>query len=105
MRYGDGLREQLEVGAEQFLFIPAGVPQLPSNPSDDEACVAVLARTDPNESRKASSCWDEQGRRPTTAASAMSDESPHSQEVRDDKHRPDNEHRRAEDRTDRADRR
>jgi uncharacterized RmlC-like cupin family protein len=49
MRYGDGLREQLEVGAEQFLFIPAGVPQLPSNPSDDEACVAVLARTDPNE--------------------------------------------------------
>jgi uncharacterized RmlC-like cupin family protein len=37
MRYGGGLREQLEVGAGQFLFIPAGVPHLPSNPSDDEA--------------------------------------------------------------------
>ena len=35
--------------ASQFLFIPAGMPQLPFNPSDREACIAVLARTDPNE--------------------------------------------------------
>ena len=49
MRYGDGLRERLEVRAGQFLFIPAGMPHLPSNPSDSEPCVAVLARTDPNE--------------------------------------------------------
>jgi mannose-6-phosphate isomerase-like protein (cupin superfamily) len=48
MRYGDGLREH-EVRAGQFLFIPAGMPHLPFNPSDDEACVAILARTDPNE--------------------------------------------------------
>jgi uncharacterized RmlC-like cupin family protein len=49
MRYGEGLREHLEVGAGQFLFIPAGMPHQPFNPSDREACVAVLARTDPNE--------------------------------------------------------
>jgi uncharacterized RmlC-like cupin family protein len=49
MRYGDGLREHLEVHAGQFLFIPAGMPHLPFNPSDDDPCVAVLARTDPNE--------------------------------------------------------
>jgi uncharacterized RmlC-like cupin family protein len=48
MRYGDGLRERLEVHAGQFLFIPAGMPHLPSNPSA-ERCVAVLARTDPHE--------------------------------------------------------
>ena len=49
MRYGDGLREHLEVRAGQFLFIPSGMPHLPYNPSDSETCVAVLARTDPNE--------------------------------------------------------
>jgi uncharacterized RmlC-like cupin family protein len=48
MRYGDDLREHLEVRAGQFLFIPAGMPHLPFNPTD-ERCVAVLARTDPNE--------------------------------------------------------
>jgi uncharacterized RmlC-like cupin family protein len=46
---GDGLREHLDVRAGQFLFIPAGMPHLPFNPSDREPCVAVLARTDPNE--------------------------------------------------------
>jgi uncharacterized RmlC-like cupin family protein len=49
MRYGDGLREHLEASAGQFVFIPAGVPHLPFNPSETETVVAVLARTDPNE--------------------------------------------------------
>jgi uncharacterized RmlC-like cupin family protein len=49
MRYGEGLREHLEVGAGEFLYIPAGMPHLPSNSSADEPCTAVLARTDPNE--------------------------------------------------------
>lgn len=49
MHYGEGLREHLEVSAGQFLFIPAGMPHLPFNPSDSEPCIAVLARTDPNE--------------------------------------------------------
>jgi hypothetical protein len=43
------------VRAGQFLFTPTGVPHLPFNPSDREACIAVLARTDPM-SRKASCC-------------------------------------------------
>jgi uncharacterized RmlC-like cupin family protein len=31
------------------VFIPAGIPHLPRNPSDDEPFVAIVARTDPNE--------------------------------------------------------
>jgi uncharacterized RmlC-like cupin family protein len=49
MCFGEGLRQHLEVRAGQFLFIPAGMPHLPFNPSDRETCIAVLARTDPNE--------------------------------------------------------
>ena len=49
MRYGAGLRERLEAQAGDFLYIPAGMPHLPSNPSDVEPCTAVVARTDPNE--------------------------------------------------------
>jgi uncharacterized RmlC-like cupin family protein len=62
MRYGDGLRDHLEVRAGQFLFIPAGMPHLPFNPSDDEACVAILARTDPNE-QESVVLLDDNGRR------------------------------------------
>lgn len=47
--YGEGLRECLTVNAGEFLYIPAGMPHQPANPSDHEPCVAVLARTDPNE--------------------------------------------------------
>jgi uncharacterized RmlC-like cupin family protein len=49
MWYGEHLREHLTVEAGDFLYIPAGVPHLPANASDREPCVAVLARTDPNE--------------------------------------------------------
>ena len=48
MWYGDRLELHLEVGAGEYLYIPAGVPHLPYNPGPDEA-VAVLSRTDPNE--------------------------------------------------------
>ena len=47
--YGEGLREYVTVSAGEFLYIPAGMPHLPANASDTEPCVAVLARTDPNE--------------------------------------------------------
>lgn len=47
MWYGEGLREHLTVRAGQILYIPANMPHLPYNPSDSEACTAVLARTDP----------------------------------------------------------
>jgi uncharacterized RmlC-like cupin family protein len=69
MRYGDGLREQLDVRAGQFLFIPAGMPHQPFNPSDHETCVAVLARTDPNE-QESVVLLDEHGRRPAAAQPA-----------------------------------
>jgi uncharacterized RmlC-like cupin family protein len=62
MRYGARLDERLEARAGQFVFIPAGMPHLPSNPSDSEPCVAVLARTDPNE-QESVVVLDEQGRR------------------------------------------
>ena len=49
MWYGDNLEEHLVVKAGEFLYIPAGMPHLPYNASPTEPCVAVLARTDPNE--------------------------------------------------------
>jgi len=70
MRYGDGLREHLEVRAGEFLFIPAGTPHQPWNPSDSERCTAVLARTDPNE-QESVVLLDEHGRRPAGSSSRM----------------------------------
>lgn len=49
MWYGDRLAEHLEVRAGDFLYIPANMPHLPYNPSPTEDCVAIIARTDPNE--------------------------------------------------------
>ncbi len=47
--YGENLAEHLVVKAGEYLYIPAGMPHLPYNPSETEPCTAVLARTDPNE--------------------------------------------------------
>jgi uncharacterized RmlC-like cupin family protein len=49
MWYGDGLEQHLMDRAGEFLCIPAGMPHLPYNSSAAEYCVAVIARTDPNE--------------------------------------------------------
>ena len=49
MWFGEGLSEHLTVAAGDYLSIPANMPHLPANPSAPETCVAVLARTDPNE--------------------------------------------------------
>lgn len=49
MWYGDNLEHHLEAGAGEFVYIPAGVPHLPYNPSHTEPCTAVISRTDPNE--------------------------------------------------------
>ena len=49
MWYGDALKDHLDASAGDFLYIPAGVPHLPYNSSATEPCVAVIARTDPNE--------------------------------------------------------
>ncbi|WP_181706152.1 cupin domain-containing protein [Chthonobacter rhizosphaerae] len=49
MWYGEGLTEHLTAVAGDFLYIPADMPHLPYNASETEPCVAVIARTDPNE--------------------------------------------------------
>jgi uncharacterized RmlC-like cupin family protein len=49
MLYGEGLREQITTEAGDYVYIPAGVPHLPINPSETEHVRAVIARTDPNE--------------------------------------------------------
>ena len=49
MWYGERLEQHLIARAGEFLYIPANVPHLPYNMSKTESCVAVIARTDPNE--------------------------------------------------------
>jgi uncharacterized RmlC-like cupin family protein len=46
---GEGLCERAEAHAGDFVYIPAGTPHLPVNASSTEACIALVARTDPNE--------------------------------------------------------
>lgn len=48
MWWGEGLAHRDEAGPGDFVHIPAGVPHLPVNLTD-EPVFAVLARTDPNE--------------------------------------------------------
>jgi uncharacterized RmlC-like cupin family protein len=48
MRHGPGLVEVMKTQAGDFVYIPAGVPHQPYNPTD-KPVRAVIARTDPNE--------------------------------------------------------
>src|SRR5215217_4469461 len=49
MWYGEHLEEHVTCGPGDLIYIPAGVPHLPANASHTEPCLAVLARTDPND--------------------------------------------------------
>jgi uncharacterized RmlC-like cupin family protein len=49
MWFGESLEEHLVARSGDFLYIPANMPHLPYNSSNTEGCVAVIARTDPNE--------------------------------------------------------
>jgi uncharacterized RmlC-like cupin family protein len=49
MWYGERLEKHLSVSVGDFVYIPGGMPHLPYNLSNTESCVAVIARTDPNE--------------------------------------------------------
>jgi uncharacterized RmlC-like cupin family protein len=49
MWHGFELEQEMPCGPGDMIFIPAGVPHLPTNASNTEECIAVLARTDPNE--------------------------------------------------------
>ncbi|MBY8974786.1 cupin domain-containing protein [Rhodobacteraceae bacterium NNCM2] len=46
--WGERLENRMDTGAGDLVYIPAGVPHLPMNITDDPA-VLVLSRTDPNE--------------------------------------------------------
>ena len=47
--HGDNLETHSVVRPGDFFYIPANVPHLPYNRSATETCVALIARTDPNE--------------------------------------------------------
>jgi uncharacterized RmlC-like cupin family protein len=47
--YGEGLREQVDNGAGDFIFIEPGVPHEVYNLSETEPVVAVVARSDASE--------------------------------------------------------
>ena len=49
MWHGERLDQHSTLQPGEFLYIPADVPHLPYDPSKTETCVAVIARTDPNE--------------------------------------------------------
>ena len=49
MWWGERLEHHAEIKPGDYLYIPAGVPHLPYNPSPTEPCTAIIARTDPNE--------------------------------------------------------
>jgi uncharacterized RmlC-like cupin family protein len=48
MRHGPGLEHIDTVNEGDFVYMPAGVPHQPFNPTD-RAARALIARTDPNE--------------------------------------------------------
>jgi uncharacterized RmlC-like cupin family protein len=47
--YGERLEHHIVARAGDFLYMPPNVPHLPYNLSQTEPCVAVVARTDPND--------------------------------------------------------
>jgi uncharacterized RmlC-like cupin family protein len=47
--HGPNLEHHTVVKPGDFFYIPADVPHLPYNPSATETCIALIARTDPNE--------------------------------------------------------
>jgi uncharacterized RmlC-like cupin family protein len=49
MWYGEHLQHYVIADAGDFVYIPAGMPHLPGNRSQTETCLALIARTDPNE--------------------------------------------------------
>ena len=49
MYYGEKLEHHMTNAAGDFVYIPANMPHLPYNASATDPCVAIIARTDPNE--------------------------------------------------------
>lgn len=49
MWHGEQLEHHMLCRAGDYVYIPADMPHLPYNASASEPCIAVIARTDPNE--------------------------------------------------------
>ena len=49
MWYGEKFEDHLVARTGDFVYVPADIPHLPYNLSDIEYCVAIVARSDPNE--------------------------------------------------------
>jgi len=49
MWWGERLENHMITPTDSFVYIPANVPHLPYNASATEPCLAVIARTDPND--------------------------------------------------------
>jgi uncharacterized RmlC-like cupin family protein len=49
MYYGELLENHLVSSHGDYLYIPANMPHLPYNTSQTQPCLAIIARTDPNE--------------------------------------------------------
>jgi len=49
MWYGEDFEQHMQINPGDFVYIPADMPHLPYNPSATETCIALIARTDPNE--------------------------------------------------------
>jgi uncharacterized RmlC-like cupin family protein len=49
MYYGEKLEQHMVAKPGDFIYSPANMPHLPYNMSQTEPCIAVIARTDPNE--------------------------------------------------------
>ena len=47
--HGESLEFHDKASAGEYVYIPAGVPHMPYNLSATTDCVAIIARTDPNE--------------------------------------------------------
>ena len=47
--YGETLDHHETAEAGEYVYIPAGMPHMPYNPSATTKCVAIIARTDPND--------------------------------------------------------
>ena len=47
--YGEELEHRATARAGEYVYISAGMPHMPYNLSDEHDCVAIIARTDPND--------------------------------------------------------
>ena len=63
MWYGADLESHLVTSPGDFLYIPANIPHQPYNRSQTECCVALIARTDPNEQESVVLLPELEGRR------------------------------------------